>query len=133
MKQRRLLFAALVCTLLFTLAAVAQESGYWRASSTSAKSITGDVSFSSLKVSFNYSAFTIAQIRTLQPAEAAALFSADNTAPGAGNLYRVDIPASKHFLHHNSLCGSEDTAWVITWVQGHTLQLALFSGAALPP
>ena len=132
MKQRRLIFAALACTLLFALAAPAQEGGYWRASSSSAKSTTGDIAFSDLKIAINFSTFTLAQIRALKPAEAGALFSAGPSDPGVGNLYRVDIPATKRFLHHNTLCGNSDTDWVVTYVQGRTLQVALFTGAAIP-
>jgi hypothetical protein len=135
MKQRRLLFAAIACTLLSTLAtacpSAAQESGQWRASSSSAKSITGDVDFSTSKLAINFTAFPIALLRSITPVEATALFNDDSSA-GAGNLYRLDIPSSKKFLHHNTLCGSDDAQWAVTWVQGRTLQLALFSGSATP-
>ena len=42
------------------------------------------------------------------------------------------MPAGKKFLHKNTLCGGEDTQWVATWVSGHTLRLAFFSGTAMP-
>lgn len=132
MTQRRLLCTALACASLFTLSSAAQESGYWRASSSSAKSTTGDIQFTPRKISIDFSNFTLAQIRALTPAEASALFSADPSANGSGNLFRVDISSSKKFLHHHTLCGDSDTDWVVTYVQGHTLQVALFTGAAIP-
>jgi hypothetical protein len=135
MKQRRLPVAAIACTLLYTLAtalsSAAQESGPWRASSSSAKSITGDIDVSTLKLAINFTTFPIAQIRAIKPVEATALFNDDSPA-GAGNLYRLDIPSSKKFLHHNTLCGSDDAQWAVTWIQGRTLQLAIFSGSATP-
>lgn len=110
----------------------AQDAGYWRAASSSARTFTGDIVLSSDKIAIGFSRFTIAQIRPLQPAEAAAVFDAGSAAPGAGNLYRTSIPAEKHFSHHNTLCGSDETQWVVTWAQGHTLQLAFFSGSSMP-
>ena len=123
--------------LLLTLTALsslgaAQEGGQWRAASTTSKSITGDVAFTDTKIVFNFYGYTLAQIRTLTPAEIAALF---NTAPdekATGNLFRTDIPGDKRFLHKNTLCGSEDTQWVATWVSHKTLQMALFSGTPMP-
>jgi len=119
----------LVCLLPLLLAA-AQEKGYWRAASATARGVTGDVSFSDTKITLNFSSFTIAQIRALEPAEAKALFSAD--PGGSGNLYRLEIPADKRFLHHNTLCGSEEAQWAITYISGRTLQMAFFSGPSIP-
>lgn len=127
-----LLSITLACLALCALNSAAQEMGYWRASSSSAKSTTGDIAFSRLKITIDFSSFTLAQIRALQPAEARALFSAGPDEPGTGNLFRVDIPAGKKFLHHNTLCGDSDADWVVTYVQGSTLQVALFTGAAIP-
>ena len=131
MKRIYLLRVALVC-LLPVLSAAAQEKGYWRAASTTAKGVTGDVSFSETKITLNFSSFTIAQIRTLEPTEAQALFSADPTSGGTGNLYHLEIPSDKRFLHHNTLCGSEETQWAITYVTGRSLQMAFFSGPSIP-
>jgi hypothetical protein len=126
---RRILLTALLVTAL-TLQA--QEKGNWRASSKNAKSLTGDVAFSGQKVSIALVPFTVAQIRTLTPAEIAATFDADASLPAAGNLYRTDIPAGRKFLHGNTLCGGEDTEWIVTYVSGRTLQLAFFSTIQMP-
>jgi hypothetical protein len=131
MMKRPLLCAALALALLCALPAAPQDGGYWRASSSNAKSTTGDIAFSSSRLVINFAGFPLAQIRALKPTEATLLFDLDN-AGGSGDLYRLDIPATKQFLHHNTLCGSEDAQWVVTWVQGRTLQLAIFSGAAMP-
>jgi hypothetical protein len=132
MKQRKLIYAAIVSVLAGALAAAAQEKGDWMAESSTAKSITGDVAFSTYKIAINFSSYTIAQIRELEPNEIKAAFDAENPAPRSGNLYRLDIPATKHFVHHNTLCGSQDTQWVATWVSGRSLQLAFFSGEKMP-
>lgn len=127
----RSFFAAFAVLLAFAITAPAQESGPWRAASTNAKSITGDIFFSPLKITINFTNFTIAQIRSLQTQEAQALFNPDNPT-GGGNVFRVEIPSDKRFLHKNTLCGSEDTQWIITYAQGRDLQVAFFSGG-IPP
>jgi len=129
MKRNRLLRAALIC-LLPVLSAAAQEKGYWHAASKTAKGVTGDLSFTASKLTINFSTFTIAQIRALDPTEAQALFAAD--PGGQGNLYRLDISGDKRFLHKNTLCGTEDTQWAITYVAGRSMQLAFFSGPSIP-
>ncbi len=127
--------AGLACPLLWVAQGEAerplQDTGNWRASSTTAHGITGDLAIANEKIYLGLTGFPLAQIRALQPAEVAALFNAEGKA-GAGNLYRVSIPGDKRFLHRNTLCGSEDTQWVVTSVTGHNLQVAFFSGAAMP-
>ena len=132
MKHASLLPTLLLSGLVCSLPVLAQEKGAWRASSTTARSITGDLIFSGQKLSINFSSFTVAQIRDLTPAELTAAFSAEPDARGSGNLYRLSIPAAKTFLHRNTLCGSEDTQWIATYVSGHNLQLAMFSGTQMP-
>jgi hypothetical protein len=131
MRSRSLLVAAFFVVLASAFSATAQEDGPWRAASSNARAITGDVVFSPLKISINFTTFTIAQIRLLKTEEILALFNPD-TPTGAGNVFRVEIPADRRFLHHNSLCGSESTQWIITYAQGRSLQIALFSGATPP-
>ncbi len=128
MKQKAALLASLL--LAFT-ACLAQEKGNWRAVSKTARATTGDVALSDEKLTINFSRYTIAQIRDLTSAELTAVFSADST-PSSGNLYRLSMPASKKLLHGNTLCGSEDTQWMVTSVAGKTLQLAFFSGSSMP-
>lgn len=115
-----------------SLSALAQEKGYWRAANSNAEAITGDVAFSDTKISINYTSFAIAQIRKLQPAEIGAAFDADIGGGGSGNLYRLDIPAERKFVHHNSLCGNDNTEWMATYVQGRNLRIAFFSGSTMP-
>jgi hypothetical protein len=131
MRLRSVPLAAFAVLATFVTSAPAQEAGPWRAASTTAKSITGDIFFSPLKITINFTNFTIAQIRSLQSQEATALFNPDNPT-GGGNVFRVDIPADKRFLHKNTLCGSSDTQWIVTYAQGHDLQVAFFSGATPP-
>jgi hypothetical protein len=132
MKCFKLLSVVFTCALSCSLSALAQEAGYWRAESTTAKHITGDVALSDEKISINFSTYWIAQIRTLTPAEISAAFNADANAPGSGSLYRLSIPSSKKLLHKSTLCGPEDTQWLVTYSTGRTLQLAFFSTSQMP-
>ena len=127
-------FSGFVAVAVFgcVLALAAQEQGAWRAASKTARGVTGDIGFSGEKISINFASFPVAQIRELQPAEIAALFASDGTAGGSGNLFRTSIPANKKFLSKNTLCGSEETQWIASYVAGKQLQLAFFSGASMP-
>ncbi len=132
MKHLKLLSVVFACALSCSLSTVAQDTGYWRATSNSAKHITGDVALSGEKISINFSSYWIAQIRTLTPAELSAAFNADANAPGSGNLYRLSIPSDKKLLHKSTLCGGEDTQWLATYSTGRSLQLAFFSTSQMP-
>jgi len=128
MKTRTPLAAAALLALLCSIFCVAQDQGYWRADSTNAKVITGDIAISNTKLTINFTSFSLAPIRTLSTAEVAAAFDADVNAGGNGLLYRLNVPAAKRFLRHNTLCGTDDTQWMATYVSGRTLQVAFFSG-----
>jgi len=132
MKKITLLSMAAGLLLTCSLPSPAQDKGGWRAASSTASAITGDIAILDDKLSINLTAFTIAEIRKLEPAEAAAAFNADSHAQGSGNLYRLSVPAAKRFLHHNTLCGAEDTQWMATYAQGRELQIAFFSGTKMP-
>jgi hypothetical protein len=132
MKRFKLSCVLLTCSLCCSIPSVAQDAGYWRASSTTARHITGDVALSDEKISINFSTYWIAQIRALTPVELSAAFSADANASGSGNLYRLSIPSDKKMLHKNTLCGGEDTQWLATYSTGRTLQLAFFSTSQMP-
>src|SRR5215467_2715723 len=131
-KRHTLLLGAAGLLLAGSLSGAAQDKGYWRAASTNSAAITGDISISETKVTINFTGFTIAQIHKLTSAEAAAIFDLEGDTSGSGNLYRMNVPAAKRFLHHNTLCGSDDTEWMATYAFGHTLQVAFFSGSNLP-
>jgi hypothetical protein len=124
--------AALVLLLAGSASAFAQDKGPWRASSSEAKAITGDIAISDARLIINFSGFTIAPIRSLKVDEAAAAFDADRSVPGGGNLYRLEVPADKRFQHHNTLCGSDETQWMATWAFGSELHVAFFSGTKMP-
>jgi hypothetical protein len=131
--MRKTLRSAMKLSLLVCcLAATAQEKGSWRASSSTAQSITGDIALSNEKITINFSGFPMVRARSLGKPEITAIFDADSNADISGSLYRLNIPASKKFLHHNSLCGAEDTDWMVAYVSGHSLHLAFFSGERPP-
>lgn len=123
--------AALMC-LIGTVSASAQDKGYWRAASSNANQITGDIAISESKFTIDFLSYSLATIRKLTTAEGGAAFDIDVNAEGGGNLYRLSIPGDKRFLHRNSLCGSEETQWMATYVEERTLHIALFSGANMP-
>jgi hypothetical protein len=130
--SKGILLGALAGLLLScSLSAPAQDKGYWRAASSNASGITGDLTISESKLTINFTSFPLAQIRKLQPAEWSAIFDAD---PGSGNgyLYRLNVPATKRFLHKNTLCGSDDTQWLATYSEGRSLRVAFFSGVDVP-
>jgi hypothetical protein len=131
--KRETLLKTLAASLLITcLTLAAQERGAWRAASNTANSITGDIALSDEKISINFSTFPMVKVRALNKGEISATFDADSNADGAGSLYSLNIPASKKFLHRNSLCGAEDTLWMVTYVAGRSLRLAFFSGQKVP-
>jgi len=111
---------------------VAQDKGNWMASSQNAKSVTGDIVISGQKIAINFSGYWIAQIRAITPQEASAAFNVDLDAGGVGSLYRLSIPGDKRFLHKNTLCGSEDVQWIVTYAVGRKLEVAMFSGNKMP-
>jgi hypothetical protein len=127
-------FAALGMVLAFCVAtARAQEDrGYWRAASTNALAVTGDVSIGETKVTINFATFPLAPIRRLKPVEVSAVFDADVKAGIEGSLYRLHVPAGKYIMKRNTLCGSAETQWMATYATGKTLQVAFFSGDDMP-
>lgn len=126
----------LACALSFQprplFASSILEKGAWTADSSTARAITGDIEFTNDQIRFMTLGFTIASIRRLQPVEAASVFDADSNGGGSGNLYRLFIPAKTRFLKKNTLCGSEDTQWMATYIEGRVLRIAFFSGPQMP-
>ena len=124
--------AAPLALLLAADVALAQDRGYWKALSTTARGVTGDIRLSDEALTINFANIVIAEIRPLTPEESAAVFDLQPGGEGAGKLYRLNVPAKKTFLHRNTLCGAEDTQWLLTYVSGKTLQTAFFSGGTIP-
>ncbi|RZU42039.1 hypothetical protein [Edaphobacter modestus] len=133
MKRETLLrtFAGLLLTCCLTTTH-AEERGYWRAASSSARNITGDLTVAEEKLTINFYSTTMSRIRALEAAEVSAVFDTDSSAGGTGSLYRLNIPAAKKFQHKNSLCGSENVQWMAAYAAGNSLQLAFFSGDKPP-
>jgi hypothetical protein len=129
---RNLLCFAALLILLCCLPCRAQDRGPWFAASSTAKAITGDIDIGESKITINFAAFPLARIRDLTPPEVSAAFDADVNAGRTGVLYRLTIPATRRFLHHNTLCGTADTEWMATYVSGRTVQVAFFSGSEAP-
>src|SRR5579871_1744782 len=120
-------FAALLALSSIPLFAQ-QDAGYWRAASKTAQSVTGDIALGGEKISINFNRYTLAEIRKLNGAEVSALFDVTANENNRGDLYRLSIPAGQKFLRKNTLCGSDDTQWLATFVEGKQLHAAFFSG-----
>jgi len=123
--------ATLVC-LVGSISAFGQDKGYWRAASSNANQTTGDIVISDSKLTIDFLAYSLAPIRKLTQTEAGAAFDVDVDAVGGGNMYRLSVPGDKRFLHRNTLCGTEETQWMVTYAQGNTLHVAFFSGGTMP-
>lgn len=127
----RVVAAALALTC--SVPSIAQiDKGMWYSASESSNRVTGDIVIKDGKVTINMRTYPLAAIRALTAGELSAVFAADPNGSAAGNLYRLTIPASTQFVRHNTLCGSEDTQWMATLVNGKNLQVAFFSGAETP-
>jgi hypothetical protein len=134
-RMQRLFTAALAALALagaLTCAAQDQDKGYWRAASNAANSITGDIAISGAKITIDYNTYPLTPFRSLKPAEVSSVFDADVNTAGPGTLYRLSVPAAKRFVHHNTLCGTDTTQWMATYVSGRTLSVAFFSGEDQP-
>ncbi len=132
MRKHFAFFVAVGLIALGSFSCAAQDRGYWRAASSAAVSITGDIAISPTKVMINFSSFPLVEARRLKPAEVSSVFDADVNAGIEGTLYLFNIPATKRFLHRNTLCEGEDTKWMATYVSGRSLQVAFFSGSEEP-
>ena len=132
MKRNGITCLAAALLVAWCLPTTAQESGYWRAASSTAQSVTGDVGLSDTRLLIDFSSFPVARARDLQAGEVSSVFDVDSNSNGKGHLYGLSIPASKKFMHKNTLCGTEDTQWMVTYVSGNTLHLAFFSGQKAP-
>jgi hypothetical protein len=106
----------------------AQDQGYWRAASTNANAITGDITIGNSKVTIGFTTFPLAPIRRLKPVEVSSVFDADVNAGIEGMLYRLKVPPAQRFQHKNTLCGDDETQWMATYATGRTLSVAFFSG-----
>jgi len=115
-----------------TRAPAQEDRGPWKAASTSARTVTGDIAIADAKVTIDFLTFPLAQIRRLKPVEVSAVFDADVNAGIAGTLYRLRVPAAQRFERKNTLCAGEDAQWMATYVTGHTLRVAFFSGDDMP-
>jgi hypothetical protein len=138
-KKRTQLSAVVIAVVLVVVGlrssatpASAQDQGYWNAASTEAVSITNGITIGKNKVTIDLLTFPLAPIRTLKPVEVSSVFDADVNAGISGMLYRLKVPAGQRFEHKNTLCGSEETQWMATYVTGRTLQVAFFSGDDMP-
>lgn len=125
-----LLLAGAMC--LAARMSAQEDRGLWRSASKEALEMTGDITIGEVKVTLNFETFPLAQIRRLKPVEVSAVFDADLNAGIEGTLYRMRIPGAQRIVKKNTLCGGEDTQWMATYVTGHTLKVAFFSGDDMP-
>ena len=124
--------ASLLLLPLCLHAQLQQDMGNWRASNQTAKSITGDIALAPEKLYINFIRFTVSRIRALDATEVSAALEADPSTHPTGSLYRLSIPPEQKFLHKNTLCGTDETQWMATYVDGKLLKVAFFSNAKPP-
>jgi hypothetical protein len=124
------LLAGMVCSAARVCAQ--EDRGLWRAASTNALAITGDITIGEAKVTLDFNTFPLALIRRLKPVEVSAVFDADVSAGIEGTLYRLRVPPGKYIVKRNTLCGGEETQWMATYATGHTLKVAFFSSDDMP-
>ena len=133
MRKRAAIVVVLAGVVCSAARVSAQEDrGLWSATSTNAHAVTGDITIGEAKVTLNFAPFPLAQIRRLKPVEVSAVFDADVNAGIEGTLYRLHVPPGKYIVRRNTLCGGEETQWMATYVTGHTLKVAFFSGDDMP-
>jgi hypothetical protein len=133
--QKLFMVAAGVLALSGTLVCAAQQPdrGYWRAASNTAARITGDITLTESKITINFISFPLAPIRSLKPEEVVSVFDADVNTAGKGTLYRLRVAAGQRFLKKNTLCGTDETQWMATYLSSpKTLEVAFFSGDDAP-
>ena len=127
------------CALLLLLSSAALpaqqgkgDKGNWHAASKTASAITGDIVLGEERLMMGFVQVTIAPIRHAEPAEVSAVFDLPADSNPGGELYALNIPARRQMQHRNTLCGAEDTTYMLTAVTGKTMQVAFFSGGKLP-
>ena len=88
----RSLFAAVTLALILPLVLVAQDKGEWRAASSNAAAITGDLVLSNTQLTIDLTTFNMASIRAITPAEVSAVFDEDVNTARNRPLYRLSTP-----------------------------------------
>jgi len=105
------------------------DRGYWQPASNTAAAITGTLTIADAKITINYTTFPLAYIRSLKPEEVVSVFDADVNTAGEGMLYSLRVPPDQRFLKKNTLCGTDETQWMATYLSSpKTLEVAFFSG-----
>jgi len=112
-----------------------------RAISHTAVSITGDIEISTDEAIVlggkRYPSKLVRELQVDEIREAARLFSVEppRNSSALHALYKTDIPATQKLLRGNTLCGDEDTTWIVSLTDDENPQvwnLAFFSGAREP-
>jgi len=132
MRVRETLFILALASAAGLQAQQQPEKGTWRAASNTAASITGDIAISGSKISINMTSFLLSPARLIKPSEVAAIFDEAIDTAGNGQLYRLNIPAARRFVGHNTLCGTQDTSWMAVYAIHGELKVAFFSGDDAP-
>ena len=127
MRVRETLFILALASAAGLQAQQQPEKGTRRAAS-----ITGDIAISGSKISINMTSFLLSPARLIKPSEVAAIFDEAIDTAGNGQLYRLNIPAARRFVGHNTLCGTQDTSWMAVYAIHGELKVAFFSGDDAP-
>ena len=118
----------------------------WTAMSHTAYAITGDVETSPDSIAMSNNTYPLVYVRDLRGDElqdsAQALDVQMTSSSGVnGRLFRTSIPGAARLVNGNTICGSENAAWVLALMtrgdgsgsaSGDWLYLAFFSGDVEP-
>jgi hypothetical protein len=132
------LLAAMTSTARFAAAAATKprenDTGKWTAASTTAMSITGDITITPTSISFAHKTFKIRLVREIDKAhldDAGRIADAGDSPPSA-RLYRIQIPRTTILLNENTMCGPNDAKWMLAVYEKKAISLAFFSGETEP-
>jgi hypothetical protein len=107
----------------------------WVAASTTALSITGDVTLTPHKIVMSHKEFPLTPAREIDKQR---LYDVGQIldygqAPPSARLYKTRISGRSHLVNGNTICGpNEDARWVLVVESNDNLSLAFFSGESEP-
>lgn len=125
--MRAIVVSTAFAAVFVTSAASADYEGRWRAASSTASAVTGDI-----RLRGDTLIFGNGKRLTLIPASAREGNWTPLPESSSGALYRLDPPSDPVLLHGNTLCGKPVTYIVLSQRAEHGLGLTAFTGKAAP-
>ena len=117
------------------LSASLPHTSHWKATSKTARAITGDISLSDTSLRMHGKTYPTRENVPLNAGElrdAAVLFAIPSGAEAQGEFRRIYIATRTRLVQNNTLC-PRDAQWMLTLTtKAKTLEIAFFSGEAKP-